>query len=79
MVVHDWGSALGFHWAHRYPERVKGIAYMEAIVRSMAWEEWPAPARAIFQAMRTQAGEEIIFRTETSSLSGFYRPAFYEA
>ena len=60
LVVHDWGSALGFHWAHRYPERVKGLVYMEAIVRSMAWEEWPDPARSLFQAMRTPAGEEII-------------------
>ncbi len=60
LVEHDWGSALGFHWAHRYPERVKGIVYMEAIVRPMVWEEWPEPARALFQAMRTPAGEEII-------------------
>ncbi|PKB82432.1 MAG: haloalkane dehalogenase [SAR202 cluster bacterium Io17-Chloro-G9] len=60
LVMHDWGSALGFHWAHRYPERIKGIVYMEAIVRSMNWEEWPEPARALFQAMRTPAGEEII-------------------
>ncbi len=60
LVEHDWGSALGFHWAHRYPERVKGIVYMEAIVRSMVWQEWPEPARALFQAMRTPAGEEII-------------------
>lgn len=60
LVVHDWGSALGFHWAHRYPDRVKGIVYMEAIVRSMIWQEWPDQARALFQAMRTPAGEEII-------------------
>ena len=60
LVVHDWGSALGFHWAHRYSERVKGIVYMEAIVRSMAWEEWPDPSRSLFQAMRSPAGEEII-------------------
>lgn len=60
LVVHDWGSALGFHWAHRYPERVKGIVYMEVIVRPMAWEEWPEQARALFQSMRTPAGEEII-------------------
>ena len=60
LVGHDWGSALGFHWAHRHPERVKGIVYMEAIVRSILWEEWPEPARALFQAMRTPAGEEII-------------------
>ena len=60
LVGHDWGSALGFHWAHRYPERVKGIVYMEAIVRPLVWSEWPEPARALFQAMRTPAGEEII-------------------
>ena len=60
LVGHDWGSALGFHWAHRYPERVKGIVYMEAIVRPMVWEEWPEPARPLFQAMRTPSGEEII-------------------
>ena len=60
LVMHDWGSALGFHWAHRFPERVKGIVYMEAIVRSLIWQEWPDQARALFQAMRTPAGEEII-------------------
>ncbi len=60
LVVHDWGSALGFHWARRHPERVRGIAYMEAIVRPMTWDEWPEPARRIFQAMRGSAGEEIV-------------------
>ena len=60
LVVHDWGSALGFHWARRHPERVRGIAYMEALVRPMTWQEWPEPARRIFQAMRSPAGEEIV-------------------
>ena len=60
LVVHDWGSALGFHWARRHPERVRGIAYMEALVRPMTWDEWPEPARRIFQAMRGPAGEEIV-------------------
>ena len=61
LVIHDWGSALGFHWAHRHPERVKGIAYMEAIVRPLeGWDSWPEPARKIFQAMRSPAGEGII-------------------
>ena len=41
FVVHDWGSALGFHWANRNRDRVKGIAYMEAIVRPVVWSEWP--------------------------------------
>ncbi len=60
LVGHDWGSALAFYWAHRHPDRVKGIAYMEAIVRPVTWEEWPEAARAIFQGMRSPAGEEMI-------------------
>ncbi len=62
FVVHDWGSALGFHWARRHPDRIKGIAYMEAVVRPLTWEEWPEPARPIFKAMRSPAGEEIILQ-----------------
>jgi haloalkane dehalogenase len=60
LVVHDWGSALGFHWAHRHPDRVAGIAYMEAIVREVSWEDWPPAATEIFQAFRSPAGEEMI-------------------
>jgi len=60
LVGHDWGSALAFYWVHRHPDRVKGIAYMEALVRPVTWEEWPEAARSIFQAMRSPAGEEII-------------------
>lgn len=60
LVVHDWGSALGFHWAHRNPERVKGIAYMEAIVRPLLWSEWSASAINIFKALRSPAGDDMI-------------------
>jgi len=60
LVVHDWGSALGFHWARRHPDRVRALVYMEAIVRPVSWGEWPETARKIFQAMRTPAGEEMI-------------------
>jgi haloalkane dehalogenase len=61
LVIHDWGSGLGFHWARRHPERVKGIAYMEAIVRPLAsWDDWAESSRKIFKAMRSPAGEEII-------------------
>ena len=62
LVGHDWGSALGFDWACRHPERVKGVAYMEGIVRPMTWDEWPEQARNIFQAMRSPAGEEIVLQ-----------------
>jgi len=60
LVVHDWGSALGFHWARRNPGRVKALVYMEAIVRPVTWSEWPETARKIFQAMRSPAGEEMV-------------------
>jgi haloalkane dehalogenase len=61
FVVHDWGSALGFDWANANRERVRGIAYMEAIVRPFAgWEEWSAAATPIFQGFRSDKGEQMI-------------------
>jgi len=60
LVIHDWGSALGFDWANRHRDAMKGIAYMEAIVRPVTWEEWPEAARGIFQGMRSEAGEEMV-------------------
>jgi haloalkane dehalogenase len=61
LVVHDWGSALGFDWANNHRERVRGIAYMEAIVRPIAgWEEWSAAATPVFQGFRSDKGEQMI-------------------
>jgi len=60
LVIHDWGSALGFDWARRNPERVAGVAYMEAVIRPVTWEEWPEVARAVFQRLRSPMGEELI-------------------
>ena len=60
LVVHDWGSALGFHWANQHRSQVKGICYMEAIVRPITWDEFPEAARDIFKAFRSSAGEEMI-------------------
>jgi haloalkane dehalogenase len=56
LVLHDWGSALGFDWARRHPDRVAGIAYMEAIVRPLEWDEWPRGVDTFMQ-MRTEEGE----------------------
>ena len=60
LVVHDWGSALGFHWARRHPERVAGLVYMEAIVRPVTWDEWPEAAKQVFQGFRSEAGESMV-------------------
>jgi haloalkane dehalogenase len=60
FVVHDWGSALGFDWANRHRDAVRGIAYMEAIVRPLTWADWPEAARGIFQALRSPAGDAMI-------------------
>jgi haloalkane dehalogenase len=61
LVVHDWGSALGFDWANRHRDRIRGIAYMEAIVRPIAsWEEWSPQATPIFQGFRSDKGEAMI-------------------
>ena len=60
LVIHDWGSGLGFHWARLNPERVKGIAYMEAIVMPITWEDWPEGARGIFQGFRSAKGEDLV-------------------
>ncbi len=60
LVIHDWGSALGFDWANRHRDAMKGIAYMEGIVKPVTWDAWPENARGIFQAFRSPAGEDVV-------------------
>lgn len=60
FVLHDWGSALGFDWAHRNAARVQGIAYMEALVMPVGWDDWPSEARRVFQGFRSDAGETMV-------------------
>ena len=60
LVGHDWGSALGFHWARNHPDLVRGIAYMEALVSPVEWSEWPEAARGIFQGFRSEKGEDLV-------------------
>lgn len=60
FVIHDWGSALGFNWCYHNPDSVKGIAYMEAIVKEMTWEDWRDEAKGIFQGFRSDAGESLV-------------------
>lgn len=54
LVIHDWGSGLGFHYAMHHESNVKGIAFMEAIIMSVpSWDWFPAEMKEIFQAFRT--------------------------
>ena len=62
LVLHDWGSALGFDWANQNRDRVAGIVYMEGIVTPVGWDDWPEGARRIFQGFRSDAGEEMILK-----------------
>jgi len=62
LVLHDWGSALGFDWASQHRDRVQGIAYMEAIVTPLTWDDWPENARRVFQNFRSPAGEEMVLQ-----------------
>lgn len=66
LVIHDWGSALGFHYAARHSDRVAGICYMEGIVMPVpSWDDWPENARNIFQVFRSDAGEEVVLEKNT--------------
>ena len=60
LVIHDWGSALGFDWARQHPDSVLGIAYMEGIVTPLTWEDWPEGATKIFKTFRSAAGETVV-------------------
>ena len=60
LIMHDWGSALGFDWANRHREAVRGLAYMEAIVQPLTWAQWPEAARRVFQGFRSESGESMV-------------------
>lgn len=61
LVLHDWGSALGFYWAFRHPDRVRGIAYMESILQPRHWSDFPEGRDRMFRALRSTEGERMIF------------------
>jgi haloalkane dehalogenase len=60
LVLHDWGSALGFDWADQHRDRVAGIAYMEAVVMPIDWADFPEPVKAVFQGFRSPEGEAMV-------------------
>jgi haloalkane dehalogenase len=65
LIVHDWGSGLGFDWANRHRDAVRGIAYMEAIVMPLTWNDWPKAVEPLFRAFRSPAGDELILAKNT--------------
>ncbi len=60
FVLHDWGSALGFDWAYQHRERVQGLAFMEAFVMLLKWEDFPESGRDIFRTLRSPAGDDLV-------------------
>ena len=62
LVIHDWGSALGFNWAQENPDKLKGICYMEGIVTPLTWDDWNPDGQGIFQGFRSDAGEDLILK-----------------
>ena len=60
LIIHDWGSAMGFQFARENKDRIKSITYMEAIVMPLTWDQWPDPATKIFGLFRSEAGEELV-------------------
>ena len=60
LVIHDWGSGMGFHWASQHCEAVKGIAYMEGFVTPLTWDDWHPDFTQLFRDIRSEKGEDLI-------------------
>jgi len=60
LVLHDWGTGLGFDWANRHRAAVRGLCFMEGFVRPISWDEWPESGRDLFRAFRSDAGDEMV-------------------
>jgi haloalkane dehalogenase len=74
LVGHDWGGALAFDWAARHPERVLGIAFLESVVKPMAWEDLSPQARQRWEMVRTPgAGETMVLEENNFLLGAFTR------
>ena len=65
LVIHDWGTGLGFHWANLHRDAVKAIAYMEGFVTPLTWQDWPEGAQGVFKGMRSEKGEELVLNRNT--------------
>jgi haloalkane dehalogenase len=93
LVLHDWGGALGFDWANQHRDRVAGIAFMEAVVTPMTWDDWDESVRGVFQGFRSPDGERMVLeqnlfveavlpgairRTLTDDEMAYYRRPFAE-
>ncbi|MFI6600334.1 haloalkane dehalogenase [Nonomuraea sp. NPDC050536] len=82
LVGHDWGGALAFDWAARHPDRVRGVAFFETIVRSLSWSELSDQARARAERLRSPEGESLVldqtFLIDTAFTGGVLNPLSQE-
>ncbi|MDT8399337.1 MAG: haloalkane dehalogenase [Pseudomonadales bacterium] len=62
LVIHDWGSGVGLSYAERHPERVRGLAFMEAILRPRSFPQTPEPTQGPFATFRSPAGEQAVLQ-----------------
>ncbi len=60
LVLHDWGSALGFYRAYRHPEQIRALAYMESIITPRRWDDFPQGRDQLFRALRSEQGERLV-------------------
>ncbi|WP_214409294.1 haloalkane dehalogenase [Sphaerisporangium fuscum] len=75
LVGHDWGGALAFDWAARHPDRVRGLAFTETIVKPMAWEEFPEAGRELFRAIKTDGVGEAMLLDQNAFIEGLAHTA----
>jgi len=76
FVVHDWGSALAFDWTRKHPDAVKGIVYMEAIVKPKYWNDLPPLGQEIFKALRSEKGEQMVLQQNSMIEVNLVRSVF---
>src|SRR6056297_3601582 len=62
LILHDWGSAIGFYYAMNHPENVKSIAFIESIIKPWNWKELKWNYRLGLWLLRTPGiGEAMIY------------------
>ncbi|KAJ1634303.1 haloalkane dehalogenase [Pavlovales sp. CCMP2436] len=71
LVIHDWGSALGFRYAHEHEANVRGIAFMEGMIRTLSFKELLIKLRFLFTMMRSPLFNWLLVAKGNASLKIF--------